>query len=183
MKRPTNFTVTNFILQRTLFFLSLVAVWSLKYAVLQPYLASSGGGAWCAGDEACAPVRWLADAATMFAPLFDDAFCGSWALAFLSLVTLLASDVILWQLFKYRRMQCLAFVPATVVTLAYMPRPLPALVQWAAVLSLVALVLFVVTYRKRYIRLSFDSRRLLLVTNLLPYVLTVVTVAGVWLWL
>ena len=173
MKRPTNFTVTNFILQRALFFLALASVWYIRYDELKPFVSAPRF------QLSDIPEGWLHTATAHFLPLFADAFWGAWVLAFLALVALLACDVILWQVFKYRRMQCLAFITPMAVTLHFIHEPLPNYIFLAAVLSAIAFVLFLLTYRKRYIKISFQSRPLLTVTNLLPYVLIGVTVVGI----
>lgn len=161
MKRPTNFTITNFILQRALFFLVLAGAWYTRFG--------SEGKAIAFSTDSFRS-EWMKTMAEPVLPLLNDSFFGPLTLAFLSLTILLACDVIIWQLFKYRRMQCLSFLPAAWITIQYVGSPCSYYLFWALLLSVVALVLFVITYKKRFITLSFDSKALLFITNILPFV-------------
>lgn len=161
MKRPTNFTITNFILQRALFFLVLAGAWYTRFG--------SEGKAIAFSTDSFRS-EWMKTMAEPVLPLLNDSFFGPLTLAFLSLTILLACDVIIWQLFKYRRMQCLSFLPAAWITIQYVGSPCSYYLFWALLLSVVALVLFVITYKKRFITFSFDSKALLFITNILPFV-------------
>lgn len=161
MKRPTNFTITNFILQRALFFLVLAGAWYTRFG--------SEGKAIAFSTDSFRS-EWVKTMAEPVLPLLNDSFFGPLTLAFLSLTILLACDVIIWQLFKYRRMQCLSFLPAAWITIQYVGSPCSYYLFWALLLSVVALVLFVITYKKRFITFSFDSKVLLFITNILPFV-------------
>lgn len=161
MKRPTNFTITNFILQRALFFLVLAGAWYTRFG--------SEGKAIAFSTDSFRS-EWMKTIAEPVLPLLNDTFFGPLTLAFLSLTILLACDVIIWQLFKYRRMQCLSFLPAAWITIQYVGSPCSYYLFWALLLSVVALVLFVITYKKRFITFSFDSKVLLFITNILPFV-------------
>lgn len=170
MKRPTNFTITNFILQRALFFLVLAGAWYTR-------LGSEGKAIAFSTDSFRS--EWMKTIAEPVLPLLNDSFFGPLTLAFLSLTILLACDVIIWQLFKYRRMQCLSFLPAAWITIQYVGSPCSYYLFWALLLSVVALVLFVITYKKRFITFSFDSKALLFITNILPFAIIALTAIAI----
>lgn len=168
----------NFIMQRAIFFIVLMMLWYVCFPNI--LLSMEENAFWTDAPDMTnvmyhLPADWAEIASNYLAQYFSIAFIGACVMAVLPTIVLLATDVIVWQLFRNRRLQCLSFIPAFVVAIMFMgDGMLTRYIQAAAIAMLIAAVLFLCTIKRWVFRFEFHSRPFLLLTNILPYVLIVI---------
>lgn len=174
----------NFIVQRAIFFIALMMLWYRLYPNILQSMEETAF--WTDAPDMTKemyhwPGDWAAIASNYMAQFFMDRFFGASIMALLATIVLLSSDVIIWQLFRCRRLQCLSFIPAVAVVLLFLNESMLTGYITVALWSMVtALIVFMCTFRRALRKVQFQSRPLLIITNLTPYLLLIIMGVMVW---
>lgn len=179
MKRPKAFTIMNFILQRALFFIVLLVLWNVCFPDILRSMEETAF--WADAPDTTNvmyhwPADWAAIASNYLVQYFQIGFIGAVIMAILPMVMLLASDVNIWQFLRNRRMQWLAFIPAAITALLLShDTTLARYLQIDAIAVAAALVVFILTFKNKKLRLDYHSRWFLIVGNVMPYIIIIAT--------
>jgi len=170
----------NFIMQRAIFFIALLLVWYLCYPNILQNMEETAF--WTDAPDLYNimyqwPKDWAEIASMYLAQYFIIHFIGAAIMALLPTIILLAFDVIIWQLFRNRRMQCLAFLPALLVVLLFLnDGMLTRYIQVVSAAIVLAMVVFVLTFKCKKLQLKYYSRWFLITGNVAPYVIILLMV-------
>lgn len=172
------FTIMNFIMQRTIFFIVLMTLWYTCYPQILQSIEENAF--WIDAPDMYnvlynLPSDWAAIASHYLAQFFIERFFGACIMALLPLIVLLSADVMIWQLFRNRRLQCLAFIPGVATALLFMHNGmLTQSIQAAVIAAILAIVVLLCTIRHPLHKVTYFSRWYLVTTNVTPYILIAV---------
>lgn len=171
------FTIMNFIMQRAIFFIVLMMLWYTCYPGILRSIEERAF--WIDSPDMYnvmykLPADWAAIASHYLAQFFVEKYFGACIMALLPLIVVLATDVVLWQLFRNRRLQCLAFIPGIATVLLFMHNSMLTLqIQAAVIASFIALVALLCTISRPLHKVTYFSRWYLVATNVTPYILMI----------
>lgn len=175
---PKASTIVNFIMQRAIFFIALMLLWYVCYPNVLRSMEETAF--WTDAPDMCNvmyhwPADWAKILSNYLAQYFIIPFWGASLMALLPLVVLLCADVVIWQLFRCRRLQCFAFIPGVVVAgLFVADGTLSRMLTVDLIAVVCALIVTICTLWRPLYRVTFNSKFWLTVTNLTPYILLII---------